>query len=147
MVILPMIFSHRAAAAVTVAFCIAMGLAGCNNGPPTPKTYPVSGEVTLDGKPMKSGEVTFVSVADGIRDSVQVVDGKFAGEVMAGNRQIEIRSYVPVKVNNAMYASSDVNGEPSMENIIPAKYNTNTTMTETVKEGENAPFKFEVTSH
>lgn len=142
-----MIFSYRTAAAVAATFCVAIGLIGCNNTPPIPKSYPVSGEVTLDGKPMKSGEVTFSSVSEGIRDTVKVVDGKFADEVLPGERQIEIRSYVPVKTNNAMYASSNVNGEPSMENIIPAKYNTQSTMTATVKESEGNQYSFEVTSH
>ncbi|MEW4454009.1 hypothetical protein AB1L30_15150 [Bremerella sp. JC817] len=118
-------------------------LIGCNSKPPIPKSYPVQGEVTLDGKPMATGEVVFVSVKDGIRDTVKVIDGKFSGEVLAGDRKVEVRSYVPVAANTNMYGPNE---EQSMKNIIPKKFNEETTLTATVEESDKNNFQFEVTS-
>ncbi|WDI42735.1 hypothetical protein [Bremerella sp. P1] len=117
---------------------------GCNGQRPVPKSYPVQGEVTLDGKPMPSGEVVFVSVAEGIRDTVKVADGKFAAEVLAGDRKIEIRSYVAQEGNTKMYGAD---AEPSYVNVIPKKYNEESEITATVKESDDNSFSFDVTSN
>ncbi|MBA2115990.1 hypothetical protein [Bremerella alba] len=116
---------------------------GCNSQAPIPKSYPVQGEVTLDGMPMPSGEIIFVSVADGIRDTVKVADGKFSGEVLPGDRKIEIRSYIAKEGNTQMYGAD---AEPSYVNIIPKKYNEETTLSATVTETADNSFSFEVTS-
>lgn len=116
---------------------------GCNGGPPIPKSFPVQGEVTLDGKPMATGEVIFVSVAEGIRDTLKVVDGKFSGEVLAGDRKVEVRSYVAKEGNTKMYGAD---AEPSYVNVIPKKYNEETELTATVKESDDNSFSFKVTS-
>ncbi|MHC2067075.1 hypothetical protein ACYFX5_06370 [Bremerella sp. T1] len=118
-------------------------LIGCNSGPAIPKSYPVQGEVTLDGKPMPSGEVIFVSVADGIRDTVKVENGKFTGEVLPGERKVEIRSYIAKEGNTKMYGPD---AEPSYVNIIPKKYNENTELTATVEKSDENQFSFEVKS-
>lgn len=129
---------------ITMALLL-MGLisCGCNGGPPVPKSYPVQGEVTLDDKPMPSGEVIFVSVAEGIRDTVKVADGKFSGAVLAGDRKIEIRSYIAKEGNTKMYGP---NAEPSYVNIIPKKYNEETELTATVEESDGNSYSFKVTS-
>lgn len=116
---------------------------GCNNQRPVPKSYPVQGEVTLDGKPMPSGEIIFVSVAEGIRDTLKVANGKYSGEVLAGDRKVEIRSYIAKEGNTKMYGPD---AEPSYVNIIPKKYNEETDLTATVKQSEDNSFSFEVTS-
>jgi len=126
-----------------VTLLMTIATVGCNNQRPVPKSYPVKGEVTLDGKPMPSGEVVFVSVAEGIRDTVKVADGKFSGEVLAGERQVEIRSYIEKEGNTKMYGAD---AEPSYVNIIPKKYNEQTELTATVKESDDNSFSFEVTS-
>ncbi|PQO26179.1 hypothetical protein C5Y96_22325 [Blastopirellula marina] len=131
---------------IVLTALLLMGLIslGCNGGPPIPKSFPVQGEVTLDGKPMPSGEVIFVSVAEGIRDTVKVADGKFSGEVLAGDRKVEIRSYIAKAGNTKMYGAD---AEPSYVNIIPKKYNEETELTATVKESDDNSFSFQVTSN
>lgn len=129
--------------AILLALAAGTIASGCNGQRAEPKSYPVQGEVTLNGKPMESGEVIFVSVADGIRDTVKVADGKFSGEVLAGDRKIEIRSYIAKEGNTKMYGAD---AEPSYVNIIPKKYNEETELTATVKESDDNSFSFEVTS-
>ncbi|QDU74859.1 hypothetical protein Pan97_18770 [Bremerella volcania] len=135
--------NKSSAVITTLLFLAGIALLGCNNQRPIPKSYPVQGEVTLDGKPMESGEVAFVSVAEGIRDTVKVEGGKFSGEVLAGDRKIEIRSYIAKEGNTKMYGAD---AEPSYVNIIPKKYNEESEITATVKESDDNSFSFEVTS-
>ncbi|MFN3153506.1 hypothetical protein [Bremerella sp.] len=132
--------------AIIAMTLVAVGLVslGCNGQRPVPKSYPVQGEVSLDGKPMPSGEVVFVSVAEGIRDTVKVADGKFSGEVLAGDRKVEIRSYVAQAGNTKMYGAD---AEPSYVNIIPKKYNEASELTATVNESDDNSFSFAVTSN
>ena len=133
--------SHSIAALLVLVAIITIG---CNGQRPVPKSYPVQGEVTLDGKPMKSGEVIFVSVAEGIRDTLKVEDGKFSGEVLPGERKVEVRSYIAKEGNTKMYGAD---AEPSYVNIIPKKYNEATELTATIKESDDNSFTFEVKSN
>lgn len=136
---------NRSSTIIALAlFAVGLVSLGCNGQRPVPKSYPVQGEVTLDGKPMSSGEVVFVSVAEGIRDTVKVADGKFSGEVLAGERKIEIRSYVAQEGNTKMYGAD---AEPSYVNVIPKKYNEASELTATVKESDDNSFSFAVTSN
>jgi len=137
-------FSFSCTPAVIV--CLALAIAGCNSGVPEPELYAVSGDVLLDGKPMESGEVTFVSVADGIRDTLKVNGGKFAGNVQAGERKIEIRSYKPQNEDGGMYAASAAMGEPSMINVVDAKYNRESDISATVSTSGENTYSFEAKS-
>ena len=117
--VLPLIF----------AVALGLGLAGCNDDPAEPKLTTVSGTVTLDGAPMKEGEITFAEPAKGAVDTIKVVDGKFEGQVQPGQKRVEIRAYRPGTPNTAMYGPD---AKASPENYIPAKYNTDSTMTATI---------------
>jgi hypothetical protein len=67
-------------------FVCLLACAGCNRGPSIPRTVPVSGVVTLGGKPLAGAEVYFVNdkfVAFGKTDSqgkYELVQGAVAGE-------------------------------------------------------------------
>ena len=73
-------------AACLVLTGILLGSAGCSKGPYIPPTEPVSGTVTLKGKPLEGAEVYFVSehlVAFGKTDSsghYELAQGAVAGE-------------------------------------------------------------------
>jgi hypothetical protein len=128
--------------------CIVLGcavVAGCGPTDLTTKpTVDVNGTVTLDGSPMPEGEVFLVSVADNVREVFPVKDGKFSGKASEGSRKVEVRSY---KQAAASKEASDMYGsaaEGSKENFIPAKFNTETTLSADVKAG--APLEFAVTS-
>jgi hypothetical protein len=121
-------------------------LFGC--GPAEPKARPttdVSGSVTLDGQPLADGEIFFVNVAEGVNESLPIAGGKFSGKASPGSRKVEIRAYkdaAPSKEAAEMYGA-DAQG--SKEQFLPAKYNSETTLTADVKEG-GPPLDFAVTS-
>jgi hypothetical protein len=65
-------------------------LVGCSgNQGNTPPLAPVSGKVTLDGKPMGGGEVRFSVPGQPVK-VLEVKDGAFAGEVFTGKNGVEV---------------------------------------------------------
>ena len=105
-----------------------------------PDTVTVKGTVTLDGKPLAAGEVIFTSDADEEQSSNgagEIKDGKFTFEMTVGKKN--------VKIISMKKGEKDETGAGLEENIIPAKYNEETTLTaEVTKDGKNEfPFKLE----
>jgi len=127
----------RVTAAVSLMVLLVLG--GC--GRKGPIMVPVSGTVTLDGKPMPDGIIYFKTIVEGSVDQMQIKDGKFAGKVEVGDRRVEICRYglgPPIKMGN---------GEiPNKIETLPARYNDASKLTATVtKRGPNE-FTFAVES-
>jgi hypothetical protein len=52
--------------------------AGCNGGPQPPRRGPISGKVTLDGKPVTQANIRFVALeAGGVNAAAAVKDGVY----------------------------------------------------------------------
>ncbi len=117
-------------------------LLGCGQRATVDKAYPVSGTVTLDGSPMPDGEIRFWAVEKGDFQTVPIKDGKFKGEAKAGKRKVEICAF-RMGQDKVM---SGLKVEGTRENIIPAKYNTQSKLTAEVKADGPNEFKFEITS-
>jgi len=131
----------RATSFVLMGFAALVVLAGCNSEPKGPKLTPVKGTVTLDGQPMASGEVIFVS--GGSASTAQVTNGAFTGEAPLGDNVVQIFSY------REGAAAVEMGGEKfggGKENFIPPQFNANSTMKANVEAGKANEFKFEVTS-
>ena len=120
---------------------LVVAAAGCSKGRAEPERYPVTGTVTLDGKPMPDGRIYFVNVQAGLNDAVDIKDGKFEGQVPAGEKTVQISRLrtLPPKPNDPM--KSEI-----QEETIAAKYNTKSALKATVTEAGPNEFKFEVTS-
>ena len=73
--------------AAALAVMLASGCAG-ESGPPR---LPVSGKVTLDGKPLPSGTITFLPTGKGEAASGPIADGSFAVEPVRGSGPGEIQ--------------------------------------------------------
>lgn len=122
-----------------ISFCI-LSLPGCGKSPAEAK---VSGTVTLDGNPVANAEVTFTP-EDGSRISQGVTDseGRYVLRFTAsldgaavGTHNVTIRT-----------GSSESSDDPeAAKEIIPAKYNTQSELKETVKAGKNV-VDFKLTS-
>ena len=66
-------------------------MAGC--GPSGPTKYPVQGEVRFNGKPLPNGTMTLIPESPQARTTVaQIVDGKYAMEVTAGDWTVNIQA-------------------------------------------------------
>lgn len=112
---------------------------GC--GPGAPKmapTYPVSGTVTLDGKPLAEGSIVFdTEDGKGTPASGGIKDGAFTLKSTEGNKIVRINCS---KVTDA----KDEYGSQISVELVGPEFNRKTTLKTTVKAGENKDLKFEV---
>lgn len=132
--------------------CIALLAAvGCG-GTDGPTTYPISGTVTLDGKPVETGEILFRS--EGVAAATfagKISAGKYSLSATAGKKRVEISStqIVPGKQD----ARGGTPGDPISETntadvygeIIPEGYNQNSTLTADVT--PNGPHQINFALH
>ena len=116
-------------------------LVGCGGGDDGPKTVTVSGQVTFASKPLADGEITFVAAdGKGRSDAGRISAGQYSFESTLGPRKVEILSWQQIKGASEKLES----GEEAFEarQIIPAKYNEETTLTADVTESGENEFDF-----
>ena len=128
----------------SLGFCVALSFtfAGCGSAPTGPKLAPVKGNVTLDGKPLESGELTFL-VPGNMPSSLTIVNGVFSGEAAVGENRVEVYSY---RLGGQVVKMGDENFGGEKENFIPAKFNTMSTLKAQVADAGVKDLKFEVKS-
>jgi hypothetical protein len=112
---------------------------GC--GETKTKTASVKGTVTLDGQPLKEGEI-FFSLEGKPPHILEIKDGVFSGAAAIGKNRVEIRAYKP-----GAPLSTDPTGTPPKVNYIPAKYNDQSTLDADVPAGGASELKYAVTSN
>src|SRR5947209_15511095 len=115
-------------------------LAGCGGGGPKPVA--VSGTVDLDGKPLDDGQVTLVGEGGAVPGTFPVKDGKFDGQAKPGKKKVEVRAFKAGKATKM----GDMEIPATPENYLPARFNTETTLTAEVTASGLSPNKFEVQS-
>lgn len=122
---------------------ISLSAIGCGpSAPPVPKQGDVKGTVTLDSKPMESGEVSFVIV--GQQPSLlPVTNGAFSGKAAIGANRVEVYSY---RTGGAAVEMGGQKFGGDKENFIPAKFNVESTLKADVAQSGANDFKFDVTS-
>lgn len=126
-----------------LGLCLSVFLvSGCGSKGKGPTTTSVKGTVNLDGKPMSQGEVTF-SIPGEPPQAIEVKDGKFSGNAHAGKNRVEIRQY---KIGAAPTMGGVKVAEATKENILPARFNSDSQMTADVTAGGANDFKFDVAS-
>ena len=116
-------------------------LVGCDNGPSV-----VSGKVTVDGTPVKTGGITFVPAnGDGPTAAGTIIDGAYTAEVFPGAKKVEITGY---EVVGQVPAYGDPKGP--MKNVtkavVPEKYNLHSNLTAEIVDGANENVNFELSS-
>ena len=135
---------HRAtyfAAAVGGSFLLVL-LGGCNNGP---ALAPVSGRVTLDGKPLSMATVTFLPnhgrASHGQTDSdghYELLYDRTRYGALIGRHDVRIISATEITMPDGRFFTRP--------QIIPQRYNAHTELHEEVKPGENT-FNFALKSN
>ena len=118
-------------------------LVGC--GPRVVLPVPVRGTVTLDGKPLREGQISFITPGQ-VPEILDVEDGRFEGDVKPGEKRVEIAAYRPLRIPADVPASMRLLMEGGKENYLPARYHSNSTLTETVHEAGDSEFQFTLTS-
>lgn len=118
----------------------ALWLAGCS--PSTPTTYPVSGAVSFDGKPVDNGDIVFVPMDHALGpDAGKICAGKYSGWAKAGKCRVEIRA-----VAIGPDTPRDDTGAPIVTNYVPARYNNQSELTAEVSAGAKNVFDFSLQS-
>lgn len=128
-----------------VVFGLFLGLACAGGCSSEAGKAAVSGEVTLDGKPLKEGVIRFVP-ADGQSPTADaaIVDGGFQATVPVGQKRVEI-SAPKVVGKRKMYDTPQSPWVDQVAELIPAHYNVKSTLTAEVKKGANQ-LGFDLTS-
>jgi len=131
----------RTAGMLTLA--IAVVQAGCNQGP---ATGTVSGDVTLDGAPVKDGHVLFTPLdGNGQTGGGSIHDGKFKAEKVAvGKMKVELHGNKVVGKRKA-YDTPESPWEDEVAEMLPQKYNSKSELTLDVKQGSQ-DVKYELKS-
>lgn len=130
---------------VGLSMGLTLAIFGCG-GDDGPNLYDVNIDVTLDGKPVPTGDITFVATAAGEKPYAgKIVDGKSTFQSEAGNKRVEISSMqvVPGKQVAGGTPGDNVPGE-AIEEQIPEKYNRDTTLTAEVKADGDNTFTFDL---
>ncbi|QDV70023.1 hypothetical protein Poly24_37420 [Rosistilla carotiformis] len=133
---------YVAASLCTLALCVS----GCGPTKSAPSVR-ISGTVTLDGKPLETGQISFIPT-DGKGNSAgaAVNDGSFDAEVFPGAMRVEI---IAPKVTGTrkVYDTPDSPSEDVTEEQIPSRYNVNSTLTLDAALGEDrSDLQFALTS-
>jgi hypothetical protein len=126
------------------ALCL---LVGCTR---SDERQSIQGAVTLDGKPMEKGQITFVPQAGtkGPTAGAEIVGGKFAipaaGGPFAGQFRVEITASRP----GGKKVADRFTGKPvdAYEQFIPGKFNADSQLSADVKAGAANRLEFAVKS-
>jgi len=111
---------------------------GCDSGP---SLYEIKGKVSFDGVPVAKGDITLrPEKTTTAPQGALIKDGSFQMKASEGKYKVEIIStrVVPGKKGPM--------GEDAIEEFIPQKYNTKTTLGAEVKTTGNNELIFELTS-
>jgi hypothetical protein len=142
-------------------FLVIMTVVGCSKG--DKQNYAnVSGTVNYNGRPLDKGQITF-SVAGLPPTSMDIIDGKFAGQAVVGSNKVSIsakkRSASAPKLNKAAEIQmkgymEKLKGEgqsadfdPTLVEYIPPEYGTESKVVRVVEAGATNDFQFDIRGH
>jgi hypothetical protein len=151
---------HRVLKSWIAPAALGLALAGCSGGDDDKlPRQAVSGTVKLDGQPLEAGTIQFIP-GSGSGQAVQV-----GGSIVGGSYEISRASGpVPGTYKVTIFSASTSEERPKdaahapdghvarkakpqiKQELIPKKYNSETTLEVTVKEGGNSPFNFDLQS-
>ncbi|MBN9518057.1 hypothetical protein J0H58_05985 [bacterium] len=90
--------------------------------------------MTFEGEPVKDGSITFKVGPAGKGFSATIKDGSYTAQVEPGDAVVEITASRP---SGKFDTSNPGEKTPIGEMYIPKKYNTSSTLKETIKPGSN----------
>lgn len=112
---------------------------GCNRGP---TQYVITGEVTYQDKPILEGEIFFVDVKGNDPTAVSKIEnGRYQLQTVAGEKRIRITA---MKKTGKMIDGPMDAKYPECVEIIPAKYNTATTLIRTIPPADKPTLDFRI---
>jgi hypothetical protein len=125
-----------------IALVVAPSTPGCSSETPLST---VKGTVTLDGQPLASGLINFVAVDAGASTTeATITAGQYEAVVSPGEKRVEIRA-PKVTGKQKMYDTPDSPSVDIVAELLPPRYNVDSTLTMTVEDGEQEK-SFELTA-
>lgn len=121
--------------------CLLLGVLGCGEAlPEGPKTYPVTGKLTVGGKPLADINVQLIPLDPSGLGAAGKTDAEGAFKIVAtsGKDGAAAGKYKVVlqktgAVDSAQYATPGAGGPPKVELPFPAEYSTATTSTKEIE--------------
>ncbi len=109
---------------------------GCGGKSDQPKSATVKGKVTLDGAALAAGKISFDEGPGVPSVELEIKDGAYSGPVTVGKKTVRI---------TVMRMAPAPKGMPGVEeNVLPAKYNTESKEVREVKDSGPNEFDFDV---
>jgi hypothetical protein len=128
-------------------------LSGCGGGkPPEQAKAKVSGTITLDKQPLKTGRITFDAVNGQPPSEFDILDGKFEGNAPVGQCKVMITSVEKMTMKEKLRKDGQkVIEGPGYDdmvevNLLPDRYNIKSEIKREVEAGKTNEFKFELQS-
>lgn len=124
--------------------CFLAAGCGSNSGP---KVYPLTGQVTLDGKPLPAGNILLQDPAREERNYIAIIkDGVITGTSTPGEKRVSITAIRPAKEKKELAADGSGDYEATTEQYLPEKYNTRSTLTVQIKPSNDNVLNFDLSS-
>jgi len=121
------------------AGALAAGVVGC--GPSGPRKYAVSGTVKFDGQPLEDGHIIFTPEDPSLGpEAGDIVQGEYRLEAHGGMQKVKVSASKAVPGTEGQ----GFRGLPLIEEYIPAKYNSATTLSAEVTPSGDNRFDFEL---
>lgn len=125
-----------------VLLAFASSVLGCNA---EPSQSTVKGSVTLDGQPLAEGRITFIAADAGVQSAeAAIASGQYEAVVPPGDKRVEIRA-PKVTGKQKMYDTADSPTVDVVTELLPRRYNVDSTLTMTVGDGDQEK-SFELTA-
>ena len=131
---------------IALSLCAALGamssIPGCNKS----NLGTVSGTVTVDGSPAKTGSIAFFPAnKKSATAGAEIRDGQYEARVPLGTSKVEVR-VSKVVGQKKLYNAPNSPIRPLLEESLPAKYNDQTELTLDVKPGKSTQ-DYQLTTH
>jgi hypothetical protein len=126
-----------------------VGVVGCESSVAQPTRGPLSGTVTLDGKPVASGKVRLIALdTDGVNVLAPVTDGKFnlTAEEGPAKGKYRVEFSVP-SATKTRTPNPDIPGEwlEEASETLPPKYHRDSTITLDYDPANPQPVEYKLT--
>jgi hypothetical protein len=125
----------RTMATLLLAACTLLALAGCGGDGLTD----VTGTVTIDGAPLAAGDIVFEAAdKNSAPQGATITGGQFQLRISPGQKIVRINASEGDGVVDPLMKTE------GRRSIIPAEFNTSSTLTAEIKPGPNPPLTFAV---
>lgn len=130
-----------------LAVCMALSL-GCGGpkGKVPTKRVPVSGTVTLDGKSLATGRVTFDAQNGEPPTTCDILNGAYAGAVMIGKNKVMLISTIKQTMKEKMKMDGPGYDEMVEFNVLPDRYHSKSEIVKEVADPGPNKFDFDLQS-